>query len=154
MHVPDPGEHGVSYLGRCSNLSRGTRRRLGAARGTPEVAPPTSPSRKAFRAAWAQLLKKVWKVDVSRCPRCGGATRIISAVLLQHAISRILDQLRMARPRPPNPHDCAPLPGKQLALPDSRHPHPGPLPPAEDERDPRLADEWPVDPPFMDDVAS
>lgn len=154
VHIPDPGEHGVSYLGRCSNRSRGTRRKQEAPSEPSPVSASSPPSRKAFRTAWAQLLKKVWSVDVTQCPRCGGTVRILSAVLLQKAIKKILDHLGIPWPRPPNQHDCPPLPGMQMALPLVPPARPQHVAPPEDEPDPRLADAWPTDAPFEDDLVS
>jgi len=153
VHIPDPGEHGVSYLGRCSNRSRGSRRKRDTPSEPTTVPLPLTPSRKAFRTAWAQLLKKVWAVDVTRCPRCGGTTRILSAVLLHSAIKKILKHLGVPWPRPPNPHDCPPLPGTQILLPLRVPPvQPREIAP-EDEPDPRIGDDWPTDAPFEDDLA-
>jgi len=156
VHVPDPGEHGVSYLGRCSNRSRGERRKR-AAPPCPEQleeSPDAPPSRKRFRTAWAQLLKKIWRVDVTRCSRCGGPTRIISAILSHAAIDKIMDHLGIPRPRAPNSHDCPPPPGTQLRLPDGPGRGPATFVSPEDACDPRLADDWSVDAPFDDDLAS
>jgi len=154
VHIPDPGEHGVSYLGRCSNRSRGSRRKQEAP-SEPSPGPlPQTPSRKAFRTAWAQLLKKVWAVDITRCPRCGGSVRIRSAVLLYSAIKKILEHLGIPWPRPPNQHDCPPLPGAQMPLPLVSPARPPDVVPPEDERDPRLVEDWPIDAPFEDDLAS
>jgi hypothetical protein len=154
VHIPDPGEHGVSYLGRCSNRSRGMRRKQEAPSESSLAAAPAPPSRKAFRTAWAQLLKRVWRGDVTRCPKCGGTARILSAVLLYKAIKKILEHLGIPWPRPPNPHVCPPLPGTQMVLPLVPPGLSHEAFPPEHEPDPRLADEWPTDAPFEDDLAS
>jgi hypothetical protein len=44
----------------------------------------------AIRSSWARLLKRVFKEDVSICPRCGGSMRILGAILQREAIRRIL----------------------------------------------------------------
>ncbi|NDD31637.1 MAG: hypothetical protein EB084_25585, partial [Proteobacteria bacterium] len=85
VHVPDRGQHGVSYFGRHSSRSRGERRKAQLAPTdsslTTRMQPPPPPSRKAFRIVWARLLQKVWRVDVLRCPRCGGRARVTAAVV-------------------------------------------------------------------------
>jgi len=149
VHVPDPGEHGVSYLGRCSNRSRGERRKRDTLPSPQEQdeSPNAPPSRKHFRTAWAQLLKKVWRVDVTRCSRCGGPTRILSAILSHAAIDKIMDHLGIPRPRAPNLHDCFPPAGAQLRLPDARRSGPGALVSPEDARAPAWRTTGPLMPP-------
>ena len=155
VHVPNPREHGVSYLGRCSNRSRGARRRADedpAARG----APAPSVSRKAFRRSWAQLLKRVWQIDVTLCPRCASELKILSAVVNSKSCHRLIDHLGLPRARAPNPHECLPMPGAQLRLPFTLiRPQDAPLAVVavqpEDERDPLVNDDWPSDAPFSDD---
>ncbi len=51
--------------------------------------------------SWARLLRRVFAVDVSKCPRCGADLEIISAVLDGDQISRYLKYLgRPQRLRP------------------------------------------------------
>jgi hypothetical protein len=101
-------------------------------------------------------LKRVWSVDVTRCPRCGGNVRILCAIINLRSVKRLLEHLGIARPRAPNPHDCPPPPGTQLLLPVGPTvpiaPLKAPVPPSlpEDEQDPRLDGDWPVDAPFED----
>jgi hypothetical protein len=155
VHINDPRDHTVSYLGRCSNRSRGMRRKAASVQGcTPSPAPPM-PSRQAFRRSWAQLLKQVWSVDVTVCPRCGGNVRIRCAILKPRSIKRLLDHLGIPSPRPPNPHDCPPAPGYQLLLPvglpvATPSPSVTPVHP-DDASDPHLNDDWPVDAPFAEE---
>jgi hypothetical protein len=159
MHIPDPGEHAVSYFGRCSNRTRGKRRKAELAAplqgGCP---PPPIPSRKAYRKSWAKLLSQVWQVDVTTCPRCRGELKIIAAITHPRSCQRLIEHLGLPRARAPNPHDCPPPPG-QLRLPLDRHRADQPPvtadPPAQTvvhmERDPHLDADWPNDAPFADD---
>ena len=39
-----------------------------------------SPARPAYRRAWAELMKKVFAIDVFLCDRCGGRRRIVAAI--------------------------------------------------------------------------
>jgi len=41
------------------------------------------------RISWAHLLK--WVFDIEHCPHCGGALKIIAAILESGAIAKILD---------------------------------------------------------------
>jgi hypothetical protein len=42
------------------------------------------------RLSWAQRLKRVFRIDVERCERCGGKVRIIASVEDPAVIGRIL----------------------------------------------------------------
>ena len=39
---------------------------------------------------WARLLKRVFDIDIERCPHCGGALRIIAAIEELAVIAKIL----------------------------------------------------------------
>ena len=43
----------------------------------PEGAPPQSTR---ARISWARLLKRVFDIDIERCPHCGGTLKIIAAI--------------------------------------------------------------------------
>jgi hypothetical protein len=49
--------------------------------------------------SWAQLLKRVFDIDVEHCPNCGGALKIIAAIEDPPVIVKILSHLRL-RPAP------------------------------------------------------
>ncbi|MCX6128493.1 MAG: transposase, partial [Proteobacteria bacterium] len=51
--------------------------------------------------SWDRLLRKVFSVDVSKCPRCGADLQIISAVLDSEQISRYLKYVGMPAAQPP-----------------------------------------------------
>jgi hypothetical protein len=105
-HVPDHYETRVRYYG-----AYATRRRLrwqrrgvvpeGAAGITPPESlstPATAPAddghaQRARRRRWAELLRRVHRVEVSLCPACGGAMRIVAFVTAQRAVQRILAHL-------------------------------------------------------------
>jgi len=42
---------------------------------------------------WAQRLKRVFKVDVETCPKCGGAVKVIASIEDPPVIDRILKHL-------------------------------------------------------------
>jgi len=53
------------------------------------------------RYTWAELLKRVFLVDVLVCPHCGGRLRILCAIIPPDAIAKILDCLgHPSRPPP------------------------------------------------------
>jgi len=57
---------------------------------------PPEPRRKP----WAWLLRHVFEIDVTTCPRCGGVTRWIEARAKPVAIARLLAKHGLG-PRPP-----------------------------------------------------
>ncbi|MCZ8167094.1 MAG: transposase [Pseudomonadota bacterium] len=53
------------------------------------------------RMGWARLLKRVFDIDMRRCPRCGGVqVKIIAAILERAVIGKILTHLGLD-PQPP-----------------------------------------------------
>jgi hypothetical protein len=78
-------------------------------RRSPEPAPPPHPDRPP-RLPWADLLKRVWELDVRTCSRCGGKMQILAYLTGVAVIARILDHLGLpSRPPPrgpprPRPH--------------------------------------------------
>ena len=53
------------------------------------------------RMRWAQLLKRVFDIDIERCPHCGGQLKLIAAIEEPAAIARILTHLGRAAQPPP-----------------------------------------------------
>jgi len=51
--------------------------------------------------SWAELIRRVFAVDVLECPRCGGRMRILSAIQSPDAIRAILDHLGLPSRAPP-----------------------------------------------------
>ena len=52
-------------------------------------------AKKVTSGSWARLLKRVFAIDVSRCPRCGADLEIIAAVLDPIEIARYLKHTGM-----------------------------------------------------------
>ena len=53
------------------------------------------------RMSWARLLKRVFAIDMKRCPNCGGGElKIIAAILERPVIEKILTHLGLD-PQPP-----------------------------------------------------
>jgi len=53
-----------------------------------------SPAECHAAMTWAQRLKRVFKIDIEVCGRCGGAVRVIACIEDQETIDRILTHLR------------------------------------------------------------
>ncbi|MCZ6658060.1 MAG: transposase [Gammaproteobacteria bacterium] len=53
--------------------------------------------------SWAERLKRVFKIDIEVCPKCGGRLRVIAAITESNVIQKILDHvhLQQAPPRQP-----------------------------------------------------
>jgi len=55
----------------------------------------------AARMRWARLLKRVFAIDVERCPQCGGRLKIIAAIEEPALIAMILTHLGLPARAPP-----------------------------------------------------
>jgi hypothetical protein len=53
-----------------------------------------------MRLGWAKLLKRVFNLDLTQCPHCGGDLRIVAAILQRQAIEKILNHFGLD-PQPP-----------------------------------------------------
>jgi len=56
------------------------------------------------RLSWAKRLKRVFEIDMEHCPNCGGELKIITAILQQPVIEKILTHQGLqawASPRAP-----------------------------------------------------
>jgi hypothetical protein len=62
-----------------------------------------SHAKKPNRIPWAKLLKRVFDIDITFCPKCRGKVRIISAIEDLAVISKILNHLGLP-PTPPRLH--------------------------------------------------
>jgi hypothetical protein len=63
------------------------------------------------RLAWAELLKRVFAVDVLACPRCGARTRVLSVPPPPDSAGAILACLGLPSRAPP---PAAPMPDELL----------------------------------------
>jgi hypothetical protein len=55
------------------------------------------------RISWARLLKRVFDIDIERCPRCSGELKIIAAIEQPTVIAKILAHLGLPTRAPPRP---------------------------------------------------
>ena len=60
----------------------------------------SAPSPRA-RRSWAQLLKRVFAIDITTCPQCGGPLTILAAIEDPAVISKILSHLGLPTRAPP-----------------------------------------------------
>ena len=56
---------------------------------------------RSARMSWAQLLKRVFDIDIEHCPHCGGTMKIIAAILEPAVITKILAHLGLPTRAPP-----------------------------------------------------
>jgi hypothetical protein len=105
--VPRPRTHLVRFHGLFAPNAR--HRRLVVPAPAPAPAsdgaePDPVPTR--ARMSWAQRLRRVFDIDVSRCSRCGAALRVLAVITEPRAIAAILAHLeaRPARAPPPTRH--------------------------------------------------
>lgn len=56
----------------------------------------TAPSaRDPRRLSWAELLKRVFEIDLSNCPDCGGGLKFIAAIMERSVVEKILTHLNL-----------------------------------------------------------
>ena len=67
----------------------------------PSSRPKAIPGTRTYRLPWADLLKKVFAVDVLACPDCGGRLQIIAFIADDTVARRILLHLRLDSRGPP-----------------------------------------------------
>jgi len=63
----------------------------------------THEQRRHQAMTWAQRLKRVFNIDVSVCPKCGGEARVIASIEDQQIIDKILAHLMKKGALPPPP---------------------------------------------------
>jgi hypothetical protein len=99
-HVPERYETRIRYYGAFATKRRVWWRRRGIVlRSAPPAEPSASepaaewPALRARRRRWAELLRRVYAVDVEVCPRCGGEARILGFVTEPQVARRMLAHL-------------------------------------------------------------
>ena len=82
----------------------------------------TGEATRTYRIPWAELLKKVFEIDVLACPECGGRMKLIAYIAEPTIAKRILDHLRLDSTGPPlatarsgQAHSVDPAPADDVA---------------------------------------
>ena len=78
------------------------------------AASPSQDSRHDPNYAWAELMKRVWALDVLECPRCIGRMRVLAAIHHPDATRKILQCVGLPSRAPP----IAPAASNHPAQPD------------------------------------
>ena len=109
--VPRPKAHLVRYHG---VFAPNARQRADIVAG-PKVASKVSANDECASnvgstpMSWMARLKRVFAIDLSRCPNCGGELRVIGAITDPGVIARILEHMGLdgrVQPRAPPPALC------------------------------------------------
>lgn len=58
-------------------------------------------SRRGHRVSWAKLLARVFQVDVTECPTCGGRLKIVAALTDPFSVRRYLEGVGLPARAPP-----------------------------------------------------
>jgi hypothetical protein len=104
QHIPDKGDHQFRYFGFYSNKKRGLRqKRLPKAQQATGMNEPDTPYRRKSRMTWAALIKAVYEVNPLKCPKCGGAMRIVSFIEKRQSdvVEKILRHCGLWKEAPP-----------------------------------------------------
>ena len=119
--VPPPRLNLIRYHGLLAPNARDRDRIVPGADDEPETTGESAPQPCPHRLSWCQLLARVFSIDVSQCPDCGGRMKIIAALTEPASIRSYLEGVGLparpppiapARPIPPanNPLDTIPPP--------------------------------------------
>ena len=116
-HVP--GDHAASAAPSAAPVAVARPEPPGAFRLTaPGDAPPERTAPRT-RVPWAELLRKVFALDVLECPKCAGRLEVIAFIAEHGVAKRILDHLGLASQAPPLAKARAPDdPGDASDAPD------------------------------------
>ena len=110
--VPKLRVHLTRYHGVFAPHSR-WRAEITPARRGPQAEPGKSSAERHRALSWAQRLKRVFRMDIATCERCGGALQVIASIEDPAVAARILAHLEQ---RPPHP-STAPQPQRVRAPP-------------------------------------
>ncbi len=68
--------------------------------GDGDPALPAEPTRHRRRYSWAELMRRVHRIDVLICQHCGGPRRVLAFLTDPAVIERILSHLALATEAP------------------------------------------------------
>ena len=92
--IPPPGKNLTRYHG----VFAAAHRFRSAIVPAPSEAATSGPTRRAAHIAWAELLRRVFAIDILRCDQCGGAMKIIAVIPDSPIADKILDHLGLEMP--------------------------------------------------------
>jgi hypothetical protein len=95
--VPKPRVHLTRYHGVLAPHSALRAAVTPAGRGRKAGISERSPAERHRAMTWAQRLKRVFRLDIERCARCGGKVKIIASIEDPAVIGRILAHLEQTR---------------------------------------------------------
>ena len=61
---------------------------------------PSRPHKNPRYYRWAELLRRVFMIDVLTCPHCQGPRRLLAAIFDPDAITKVLESLGLPRDPP------------------------------------------------------
>ena len=96
---PGPGRASVGHSDTVARRCRHGRENGGSA-GTDEDLAESAGSPKA-PLIWAERSKRVFRIEITMCPHCGGRLRVIAYVTDPDVIDQVLEFVRRAVPRAP-----------------------------------------------------
>jgi hypothetical protein len=113
-----PGDHAAPAAVAAAPAAVARPEPPGSFRLTPQAEPPPDRTPRT-RVPWAELLRKVFALDVLECPRCAGRLEVIAFIAEPGVAKRILDHLGLAFQAPPLARARAPDdPGDVSEAPD------------------------------------
>ena len=88
QHIPPKGAQLIRYYGWYSNKARGMRREAAEAAAATTESPaelPTgdaapAPASRRASPTWAMLIKRLYEIDPSACPECGGQMKVVAFI--------------------------------------------------------------------------
>jgi len=104
VHPVPAGPGAASSANGSPAAPRGSPRGGPGADGREAPSEPTPPARdpsRARRLSWAELMRRVFAIDVLECPRCGGPMRILAAIHPPDVTRAILECLELPSRAPP-----------------------------------------------------
>jgi len=98
--IPKPGEHHIHFFGvLAAHAAR--RAEVIPLRGDEEPGTAQLGGRTRRRLSWAQLLRRVFALEILLCPLCGGQRRVIAAIEKGAVAKAILECLGLPTELPP-----------------------------------------------------
>ena len=115
--VPPPRLNLIRYHGILASNARDRDRIVPRADDEPEATAESDPQPCSHRLSWCQLLARVFSIDVTECPDCGGPMKIVAALTDPSSIRSYLEGVGLpARPPPIAPARPAPQPELETLL--------------------------------------